>query len=151
MNTRQFVSCLFLSVLCLALAISKGNAQTSDSNGSVANRPQRPKIELPVSTNDERVAGRSAVFCAGYVRNQKFGSMPELVGALEEQEKHTFSTGDVVYISWGSTEGIKEGQEFQIIRPRGEVKNVHQNKKGSLGVYVEEVGQLQVLNVREHT
>src|SRR5205085_10268570 len=45
----------------------------------------------------------------------------------------------------------KKGQNFQIIRPRGDVKGVHKQKRGFLGTYVLEVGQLQVFKVRENT
>jgi hypothetical protein len=77
--------------------------------------------------------------------------MPEIVGAVEEQEQRNFANGDVVYINAGSRQGITEGQSFQIIRPRGDVKGVHKQKLGYLGTYVQEVGQLQVFKVLENT
>jgi hypothetical protein len=77
--------------------------------------------------------------------------MPEHVGALEEQEQFNYSDGDVVYLNAGSADGIKEGQNFQIIRPRGDVKGVHKQKRGYLGTYVQDIGQLRVFKVNEHT
>jgi hypothetical protein len=77
--------------------------------------------------------------------------MPEIVGAVEEQEQRMFSDGQFVYINAGSQQGIKEGQDFQIIRPRGDVKGVHREKRGFLGTYVQEVGQLHVFKVMENT
>jgi hypothetical protein len=77
--------------------------------------------------------------------------MPEIVGAQEEQERRTYADGDVVYLNRGSSQGIKEGQTFQIIRPRGDVKGVHKQKYGYLGTYVQDVGQLQVFKVWENT
>jgi hypothetical protein len=77
--------------------------------------------------------------------------MPQIVGAEEEQEQRTYADGDVVYLNAGSQQGIKEGQSFQIIRPRGTVKGVHKEKKGFLGIYIQEIGQLQVFKVRENT
>jgi hypothetical protein len=106
---------------------------------------------LPTAAQAAHVAGESALFCAGYIRYQRFGQTPEIVGAEEEQEQRTFSQGDIVYLNAGSRQGIKEGQEFQIIRPRGDVKGVHREKIGFLGTYVQEVGQLQVFKVREDT
>jgi hypothetical protein len=91
------------------------------------------------------------MFCAGYIRYQKLPHMPEIVGAEEEQEQRTYSNGDIVYLNAGSQDGIKEGQTFQIIRPRSTVKGVHKHKKGFLGIYVQEVGQLRVFKVRENT
>jgi hypothetical protein len=77
--------------------------------------------------------------------------MPEIVGAQEEQEQRTYAVGDVVYLNRGSSQGIKEGQNFQIIRPRGDVKGVHKQKYGFLGTYVQDIGQLQVFKVRENS
>jgi hypothetical protein len=77
--------------------------------------------------------------------------MPEIVGAEQEQEQRKFSNGDVVFLNAGSVQGIKEGQAFQIIRPRGDVKGVHKQKHGFVGTYIQDVGQLEVFKVREHT
>ena len=110
-----------------------------------------PQLALPPSGPPATIAGKSTLFCAGYIRYQKFQQMPEIVGAQEEQEQRTFADGDVVYLNAGSQQGIKEGQTFQIIRPRGTVKGVHKQKVGFLGIYVQDIGQLQVFKVRENT
>src|ERR1043165_7038443 len=95
-----------------------------------------PKVILPEAKKPLEVAARSKLFCAGYIRLQRLPKMPEIVGALEEQEERTFSDGEIVYINAGSQQGIKEGQNFQIIRPRGDVKGVRREKKGFLGTYI---------------
>ena len=110
-----------------------------------------PKVIAPSAAAAPRVAGESSLYCAGYIRYQKLPHMPEIVGALEEQETRTYADGDVVYLNEGSQQGIKEGQSFQIIRPRGFVKGVHREKRGFLGIYVQEIGQLRVFKVNEHT
>jgi len=73
------------------------------------------------------------------------------VGAEGEPEQRTFAEGDVVFLNWGSRQGIKEGQRFQIVRPKGDVKGVFREKQGFLGTYVRELGQLEVFKVREDT
>src|SRR5215213_1852122 len=110
-----------------------------------------PQVIAPIAVAAPRVAGDSTLYCAGYIRFQKLPHMPEIVGALEEQEQHTYSDGDVVYLNAGSQQGIKESQNFQIIRPRSTVKGVHKQKRGFLGIYVQEVGQLRVFKVNENT
>lgn len=110
-----------------------------------------PKMILPTAAQPARVAGETSLFCAGYIRYQRFGQTPEIVGAEEEQEQRTYSQGDIVYLNAGTRHGIKEGQTFQIIRPRGDVKGVHRQKRGYLGTYVQDVGQLEVFKVREET
>ena len=133
---------LLLSFACLLALPLAANAQTPAPT---------PQMILPTAAQPVRVAGESVLFCAGYIRYQRFGETPEIVGAEEEQEQRTYSDGDIVYLNAGSRHGIKEGQNFQIIRPRGDVKGVHRNKTGFLGTYVQEIGQLQVFKVRENT
>src|SRR5688500_13070744 len=133
---------LLSSFACLLALPLAANAQTPAPT---------PRMILPTAAQPARVAGESSLFCAGYIRYQRFGHTPEIVGAEEEQEQRTYADGDVVYLNAGSRHGIKEGQSFQIIRRRGDVKGVCRQKKGFLGTYVQEVGQLQVFKVREET
>jgi hypothetical protein len=133
---------LLFSFACLLALPLAANAQTPAPT---------PRMILPTSAQPARVAGESSLFCAGYIRYQRFGQTPEIVGAEDEQEQRTYADGDIVYINAGSRQGIKEGRSFQIIRPRGDVKGVHRKKIGFLGTYVQEIGQLQVFKVREET
>src|SRR6185369_10966775 len=110
-----------------------------------------PQMILPHSAAPARAADETALACAGHIRLQRFGKTPEIVGAEEEQEQRTYADGDIVYLNAGSRHGIREGQTFQIIRPRGDVKGVHTEKVGFLGTYVQDIGQLQVFKVNEET
>jgi hypothetical protein len=110
-----------------------------------------PTVIVPEVQQPRPVAGRSNLFCAGFIQYHRLPRMAEIVGAEQEQEQRTFADGDVVYLNAGSQQGVKEGQKFQIIRPRGDVKGVHKQKFGYLGTYVQDVGQLQVFKVRENT
>jgi hypothetical protein len=134
------------SLLLLLLLVFASSLQISAQTPAPT-----PKVIAPEAKQPLQVAGRAKLFCAGYIRLQRLPKMPEIVGALEEQEERTFSDGEIVYINAGSRQGIKEGQNFQIIRPRGDVKGVHRQKKGFLGTYIQEVGQLTVFKVRENT
>ena len=142
MSRFGFLKTSLFSLVCLlALAFT-----------AVAQSPApTPKVGLPPAVAPTTLAGDSTLFCAGHIRYQKLPQMPEIVGAQEEQEQHTFADGDVVYLNAGSQQGVKEGQTFQIIRPRGTVKGVHKEKRGFLGIYVQDIGQLQVFKVRENT
>ena len=131
---------LFLPLLLTPALLA--NAQTASPT---------PQVIAPPPKTPQQVAGRTTVLCAGYIRLQRLPEMPQIVGAVDEQEQRMFSDGEIVYIDAGSSQGIKEGQNFQIIRPRGDVKGVHRTKRGFLGTYIQEVGQLQVFKVRENT
>ena len=110
-----------------------------------------PTVILPDQRQPQNVIGKSSLYCAGFIRHERLPQMPEIVGAEQEQEQRKYSDGDVVYLNAGSAQGIKEGQTFQIIRPRGDVKGVHTQKHGFVGTYIQDVGQLEVFKVREHT
>jgi hypothetical protein len=131
---------LLLSLALLAAAFTT-NAQTSE----------RAQVVVPTTNQEQRVADRTKLYCAGYIRHQLLPRMPEIVGALEENEQRRFTDGEVVYMNAGSQQGIREGQTFQIIRPRGDVKGVHREKRGFLGTYIQEIGQLKTFKVRENT
>ena len=133
-----YLKSMFFSLACLLAFVFGANAQSPAPT---------PQVILPPSAEAPRVAVKSSLYCAGFIKYQKLPNMPEIVGAVEEQEQRTFATGDVVYLNRGSSEGIKDGQNFQIIRPRGEVKGVHKEKFGYLGTYVQDIGQLQVFRV----
>ena len=136
----HFKALLFF--VCLLAFAPATNAQTPAPT---------PTVVLPTSEQPRLVAARSSLYCAGYIQHERLPSMPEIVGAEEEQEQRKFADGDIVYLNAGSRQGIKEGQTFQIIRPRGDVKGVHKTKSGFIGTYVQDVGQLQVFKVRENT
>src|SRR6185369_12514476 len=141
MSRFGYLKTTLFSFVCLLMLAPASKAQSPAPTPTLT-----PPPSAPVS-----VAGQSTLYCAGFIRYQKLSHMPEIVGAQEEQEQRTYADGDVVYLNEGSQQGIKEGQIFQIIRPRGTVKGVHKHKKGFLGIYVQDIGQLQVFKVRENT
>ncbi len=144
----------FLSLLCLALLVTGASAQTarttnSDNPDITQQKRVGPSVVEPTVRQAAPVAGMAQLYCAGYIRYQRLPKSPEIVGAEQEQEQRTFASGDIVFLNAGAQQGIHEGQNFQIIRPRGDVKGVYRQKKGFLGTYIQEVGQLQVTKVLE--
>jgi hypothetical protein len=144
MSRFGYLKTSLFSLVCLLALAFTANAQSSTPT------PEQG-LALNPAMIPATIAGQSTMYCAGYIRYQKLPQMPEIVGAQEEQEQHTYADGDVVYLSAGSQQGIKEGRTFQIIRPRGTVKGTHKHKRGFLGIYVQDIGQLQVFKVRENT
>lgn len=154
MSPIHFTRITLASLTCLmalTVTVYSQTAPSSAAGAAAQQKPTGPTILAPSTGQAPRVAGRSTLYCAGYIRYQKFRKTPEIVGAEEEQEQRTFSEGDIVYLNAGTQQGIKPGQEFQIIRPRGDVKGVYRQKQGFLGTYVQELGQLQVFKVNEDT
>lgn len=130
---------------------SQAQSTVQPSSDSATQKTTSPRVVMPTTEEAPKVAGHSTLYCAGYIKYQRFSDVPEIVGAEEEQELKSFVDGDVVYMNWGSQQGIKEGDRFQIVRPRGELKGVQREKKGFLGIYVQEIGMLEVFKVNQNT
>lgn len=137
-------------LLALGLAYS-ADAQTS-TPASVAPGQQtnKPSVVLPtMNVGPQSVTGSTSLYCGGFIQYAPAPNGLQIVGGEEEQEQRTYSSGDIVYINAGSQDGVREGQEYIAIRPRGQFKSKLSKKKGWLGVYTQEVGNLRVLRVKE--
>lgn len=137
-----------LSVLLLLCALSLAVcAQTASEQAAIP--VPTPTIVMTEERPAPTVAGRTDLYCAGYVQYAPAPVSPEIVGGEQEQEQRTYVEGDYVFINAGSEQGVRVGQEYQIVRPRGQVTSKFTTKKGWLGVYMLELGQLRVVNVKE--
>jgi len=138
-----------LLMFCACALTSVINAQTSQS-ASPAPKPT-PTVLLPQEKTDAKVAGETDLYCAGFIQYAPAPLNPEIVGGEQEQEKRSYAQGDYVFINAGSQQGIKVGQDFAIVRPRGQLTSKLTTKKGWLGVYMQELGNLRVLDVKDRT
>jgi hypothetical protein len=93
------------------------------------------------------VAGANNLYCAGYVQTGEVNTSRKIVGAENEQEQNIYSQGNNVYISLGDNKNVQVGDMFSVIRPRGQVET-RWTKKDNLGFYVQEVGALEVIRVK---
>jgi hypothetical protein len=91
----------------------------------------------------------SELYCAGYIEHAPTYSALEIVGGEDEQEQYVFSTGDFVYVRGGARQAVRVGDEFTVVRPRGQFKSKLSRKDGWLGVYTQEVGRLRVVEVKD--
>ncbi|HRH40853.1 MAG TPA: hypothetical protein PKY82_04355 [Pyrinomonadaceae bacterium] len=94
------------------------------------------------------VAERNNVFCAGYIQNSAIDTSFEIVGADEERQQQIMSQGDFIYVNKGTSSGVKVGDVFSVIRPKGKFSSKF-SSKGKLGTYVQEVGLVEVIRVRQ--
>ncbi len=139
-----------LSALFLLCALTLGVRAQTASAQAVAPAPQpTPAVMLPQERAASAVAGRTDLYCAGYVQYAPASVSPEIVGGEQEQEQRIYAEGDVIFINAGSDQGVRVGQEYQVVRPRGRMSSKFTTKKGYLGVYMLELGQIRVTNVKE--
>lgn len=109
----------------------------------------RPTPTLVINENKRPlpVAGSNNLYCAGYIETGSVNTNFEIVGADNEKDQHIFAQGDFLYISAGRNRGVKVGDMFSVIRPRGRVSR-QWTKKRNLGFYVQEVGMVEVIRVK---
>ncbi|MDQ3321392.1 MAG: hypothetical protein M3525_02875 [Acidobacteriota bacterium] len=139
MSFQKFFRTSFASLFFVLFAlISSGFAQRPTPTPTVViNRASR---EMPV------VSGNN-LYCAGFIQTAPVDTSYEVVGARGEADKQIFAQGDELYISAGANRGVKVGDTFSVIRPRGQVESRWTNKR-DVGFYVQEVGMVEVVRVK---
>ncbi len=125
---------LFLGLLVLSTAVVAQERKSTLVMGDA-------KREMPL-------VGPNNLYCAGYVQTEPINTSAKIVGADNEQEAYTFAQGNDLYVNVGASKGAKVGDMFAVVRPRGQVET-RWTKKGDLGYYVQEVGALEVVRVKQ--
>jgi hypothetical protein len=125
------------------------SAQTTENQSTAPAPKPTPTVILPQEKSAIAVAGHTDLYCAGFIQYAPAPINPEIVGGEQEQEQRTYAQGDYVFINAGSQQGIHVGEEFAIVRPRGQMTSKFTTKRGWLGVYMQEMGRLQVVNVKD--
>ncbi len=140
MINRKFKAKIFgITFLVFSILAGAVSAQNKDS---------KPTTVFSQETRKMSVAERNNVYCAGYIQNSPIDTSFEIVGADEERQQQIMSQGDFIYINKGVSSGVKVGDVYSVIRPKDKVKSKFSNK-GKLGVYVQEVGLVEVIRVRQ--
>ncbi|HEY9282744.1 MAG TPA: hypothetical protein VIP46_04770 [Pyrinomonadaceae bacterium] len=139
-NFRDLAGLLaLLTVLSLLTALSM-SARAQDNPA-----PAPGTLPAPASP----AARDSELYCAGYIEHAPNYSALEIVGGEQEQEQYIFARGDFVYIRGGARQAVRVGDEFTVIRPRGQFKSKLSKKDGWLGVYTQEIGRIRVTEVKD--
>jgi len=95
------------------------------------------------------VGGEDDVYCFAYLDEE--GAKPSLtiVSAEQIQYQFRFATGDIVYLSGGTADGVQAGQEFFVVDPGRVLRHPQTNAK--LGRVMRYVGHLRVLCAQDTT
>ena len=94
------------------------------------------------------VAAGNNLYCAGYIQSSSISTENKIVGAQDEADKYSYAANDYLYINMGHDKGVRVGDMFSVVRPRGSVKSKWSNK-GDLGFYVQEVGAVEIVDVKQ--
>jgi hypothetical protein len=115
----------------------------------VPQQAERPTANFPVERIPGVVARESEVACAGFIEQTPPNDRFEIVGAEDEALNRLFAEGDYVFINTGAQQGAQVGQEFSVVRPRGQFRSKFSGKRGSLGIFTQEIGRVRVVRVRD--
>lgn len=126
---------LFLILLGFAAAVSAQNPV------------QKPTVILNQENKEMPIVSGNNLYCAGYISPSKVNTDYEIVGAENEQEQFIYAQGNYIYISVGANKGVKVGDMFAVVRPRAKFRSEF-SKKGNLGIFVQEVGAIEVVKVK---
>lgn len=141
---RRLVFAAALSALGLAAPHAQTrDAQTRDAQtgaGPAGPAAQQGQAARPSAVRESEMA------CSGFIEHRPPSGRMEIIGAEQEQEQRVFGEGDYLYISGGA----RVGQEFSVVRPRGRFSTRFSRKRGSLGMYTQEVGRLRVVRVKQN-
>lgn len=136
---------LMLLLLFCAFAHAAASAQT----GGQRTTPQSPTVVATEARRPAPAARASESACGGFIEQTPQAAVGQIVGAEREEERRLFAEGDLVFIDAGAQSGVRVGQEFMVVRPRGQFRSKFTRKRGSLGVYTQELGRLRVVRVRD--
>lgn len=116
---------------------------------SFAMAQEEPVIQVTMSDKPkpaQAVAGRNNLYCAGYIQTSSVNTTNKLIGGLDEADRFIYAQNDAMFINMGADKGVRVGDVFAVIRPRGTLKSSWSKK--NVGFYVQEVGAVEVVNVK---
>ena len=100
----------------------------------------KSKAAMPTATGNN-------LYCAGYIQSNAISTGNKIIGANGEADRYNYVQNDFLYINMGANKGVNVGDTFAVVRPRGQVES-RWSKKSDLGFYVQEVGALEVVDVK---
>ena len=105
-----------------------------------------PILQSPRKQSE--LVGPNSLYCAGFIQYNPISTVNKIIGGQDEADKYNYSQNDYLYINMGRNRGVSVGYTYSIIRPRAQFKSSWSDK-GSLGFYVQEVGAVEVVDVKD--
>lgn len=96
------------------------------------------------------------LYCSGAATDQAIPNDTYIISGEDSRYKNTFHPGDFVYLNHGEAQGVKVGDEFEVVRP---VHDLMPNKffkwqeqlSKAMGTMYEDVGIVRVVHVQPKT
>ncbi|CAN5301745.1 hypothetical protein BH20ACI2_BH20ACI2_16860 [soil metagenome] len=109
-------------------------------------QPTPPPI-LQTPGKKSELVGANNLYCAGFIQYNAISTANKIIGAQDEADKYNYAQNDFLYINMGQNKGVSVGDTFSVVRPRAQFKSKWSDKR-ELGFYVQEVGALEVVDVK---
>jgi hypothetical protein len=95
----------------------------------------------------------STVYCSGFYTTQRVSDDLRLVSGEQSAYKITFTTPNVVYLSKGANQGVREGERFSVVREDVDPNRVlwfkwQEKLTHAMGSHYADLGQLEVIKVQ---
>jgi hypothetical protein len=102
------------------------------------------------------VPDASSIYCSGLITTEAVPHDTYLISGEESMTNLTFTRGDLVYINKGSSQGVKVGDEFLVVRPTKEKLEEpwfawQSQLMRAMGTRYEDLGRLRVVHVDAKT
>jgi hypothetical protein len=97
------------------------------------------------------------MYCSGVVSDKPFPNDAYVISGEDSRYKTTFSVSDLIYINRGGAQGVKIGDEFEVVRPVHDMMastawfKYQTMLTHAMGTRYADVGRLRVLHVNEKT
>ncbi len=131
--------------LCLGILLAAASVPAQDN-------PPAPLVSSTQRVAEATSPDISAVYCSGFITDQRVPDEMRLVSGEQSNVKLIFSRGDVVFINRGTAQGVRVGDRFSVVRPVSEPNKVQwfkwQDKLlKAMGQAYLDAGQLRVTHV----
>ena len=136
---KSFVQRIAIITSLLSFFSTALFAQTNDSKPTWVSG----NAKIPMT-----VAAGNNLYCAGYIQSSAISTANKIVGSNDEADQFLYSQNDFLYINMGRDKGVNVGDMLSVVRPRGKVNSKWTNKH-DIGFYVQEVGALEVIRVKD--
>jgi hypothetical protein len=137
---RAIATAITLATLLASGAFAQGDVEVKTVSSSVG---------VAEATSPDY----SAVYCSGFFTDDKVPAETRLISGEQSSNRVVFASGDHVFISKGSAQGIRVGDRFSIVR---EVKDPNEvlwfkwqgKLMKAMGARYLDTGQVEVVNVQ---
>ncbi|MCP3978977.1 MAG: LysM peptidoglycan-binding domain-containing protein [bacterium] len=105
-----------------------------------------PVAAVPVLAPLLPVADLNDVYCSGYIEPEHEPSGLTITAA--DTVRASLAAGDVVHLNYGTNQGLKAGDRFNVIRDTGRAVQ-HPTSGEGLGSYIQRLGEATVMLVKD--